>query len=414
MRPPASPPAPTSVPTRAPTRASAPAPASAPTPAHRPGRPLGALLTVLAALAMAFGAGLLQAAPAAAHDATTNAYAEVTGSATHPEATLDLEYDLLMKSAWLYADAYDAKDRAEQLRQLRLNADAVSSYVTGHFAIARDDTACTARTEGDADIRTRGKRAYAVLTVAYTCQGGTDVPVTISSALFPDAESFVHSTRTIVHYDIDGQRGSQILTVTDPSVTAAAADGQESHQVWEFFLLGTEHLLFGLDHILFLLSLLIGARGLRDIVLTATTFTVAHSITFLLAACGVVDVPAAVVEPVIAASIAVVAVAGFVLRDREDNARWRLPTVFVFGLVHGLGFAGSLGIDESWSWELLVSLLSFNVGVEAVQLGIIAVVFPLLLLLRRSPVHRWVLPALTAPIVVVSLYWLWDRVAVSA
>ncbi|MFD9004523.1 HupE/UreJ family protein [Streptomyces sp. NPDC059582] len=388
--------------------------APAPTPPFRPGRLRGALLTVLAALAAVFGAALSEAAPAAAHDATSNAYVEVTGSSARPVATLDLEYDLLMKSAWLYAEAYDAKGRAEQLRQLRLNADAVSEYTTRHFAVVRDDTACAARTEGDADVRTRGKRPYAVITLAYTCPAGAGGPVTVSSALFPGVENFVHDTKTIVHYDIDGQRGSQILTPADPSVTAVAATGQETHQVREFFLLGTEHLLFGLDHILFLLSLLIGARGLRDIVLTATTFTAAHSITFLLAACGVVEVPGAVVEPVIAASIAVVAVAGFLLRDREDNARWRLPTVFVFGLVHGLGFAGSLGIHESWSGELLLSLLSFNVGIEAVQLGIIAVVFPLLLVLRRSPVHRWVLPALTLPIVLVSLYWLWDRVAVSA
>ncbi|MGW1723431.1 HupE/UreJ family protein [Streptomyces sp. NPDC002306] len=389
-------------------------PCVTPTPPLRSGRPRGALLTVLAALAALFGVALAGAAPAAAHDATSDAYVEVTGSSARPVATLDLEYDLLMKSAWLYAEAYDAKGRAEQLRQLRLNADAVSAYTTRHFAVVRDDTACAARAEGDADVRTRGKRPYAVITLAYTCPAGTDGPVTVSSALFPDVENFVHSTRTIVHYDIDGQRGSQILTPADPSVTAVAATGQETHQVWEFFLLGTEHLLFGLDHILFLLSLLIGARGLRDIVLTATTFTAAHSITFLLAACGVVEVPGAVVEPVIAASIAVVAVAGFLLRDREDNARWRLPTVFVFGLVHGLGFAGSLGIHESWSGELLLSLLSFNVGIEAVQLGIIAVVFPLLVMVRRSPVHRWVLPALTLPIVLVSLYWLWDRVAVSA
>ncbi|MFL4902060.1 HupE/UreJ family protein [Streptomyces sp. MMS24-I2-30] len=389
-----------------------PAPTHAP--GTHPGRPCRALLTVLAALAALLGAGLAEAAPAAAHDATSTAYAEVTGTAARPVATLDLEYDLLMKSAWLYAEAYDAKGRTEQLRQLARNADAVSEYVTGRFAVTRDDTACTARTEGDADIRTRGERPYAVLILAYACPVGATGPVTLSSALFPDAESFVHSTRTIVHYDLDGARGSQVLTVSDPSVTAAVSGGQESHQIWEFFLLGTEHLLFGPDHVLFLLSLLIGARGLRDIALTATAFTAAHSITFLLAACGVVDVPAAVVEPVIAASIAVVAVAGFVRRDRTDNARWRLPTVFVCGLVHGLGFAGSLGIDESWSWELLLSLLSFNVGIEAVQLGIIAVVFPLLVLLRRSPVHRWVLPALTAPIVIVSLYWLWDRVAVSA
>ncbi|MFJ7497117.1 HupE/UreJ family protein [Streptomyces sp. NPDC097727] len=371
-----------------------------------------ALLTTVAALVTVLAAGLAHPAPAAAHDVTSTAYVEVEGTGARVEATLDLEYDLLMKSAWLYAEAYEAKDRVEQLRQLDTHAEAVTAYVTGRFAVTRDGTSCTPRRVGGADIRTRGTRPFAVLTLAYDCTGGADGTYTISSALFPDAESFVHSTETIVHYDIDGQRGSQVLSVAEPVLETGGH--HESHQIVEFFLLGTEHLLFGLDHILFLLSLLIGARGLRDIVLTATAFTAAHSVTFLLAATGVVNVRGSIVEPVIAASIAVVALTGVVLRDREGSGRWRLPTVFLFGLVHGLGFAGALGIDESWSWELLLSLLSFNVGIEAVQLGIIAAVFPLLALLRRTPAHRWALPAMTAPIVIVSLYWFWDRVAVAA
>lgn len=367
-----------------------------------------ALLTVVAALLTLLAAGLARPAPAAAHDATTTAYVEVTGTGTRVQAELDLEYDLLMKSAWLYEEAYGAKDPAEQLRQLKTNAKAVDAYVTGRFALAHDGTACAPRPTGDADIHTRGTRPFAVLTLLFDCPAGADGTYTISSALFPDAESFVHSTETIVHYDIDGQRGSQVLTAAEP--TLKTGGHHESRQIADFFLLGMEHLLFGLDHILFLLSLLIGARGLRDVLLAATAFTAAHSVTFLLAAMGVVSVPAAVVEPVIAASIAVMACAGILLRDREGTGRWRLPVVFLFGLVHGLGFAGALGIDESWSWELLLSLLSFNVGIEAVQLGIIAVVFPLLVLLRRAPAHRWVLPAMTAPIVIVSLYWFWDRV----
>ncbi|MER5910367.1 HupE/UreJ family protein [Streptomyces sp. NPDC001982] len=371
-----------------------------------------ALLTTVTALAALLAAGLARPAPAAAHDATSTAYVEVKGAGSHLEATLDLEYDLLMKSAWLYAEAYDAKGRAEQLRQLRTNAGAVTEYVTGRFAVTRDGHVCTPHPVGDADVRTRGTRPFAVLSLAYDCPGGADGTYTISSALFPDSESFVHSTETIVHYDVDGQRGSQVLTAAEP--TLETAGHHESHQIAEFFLLGTEHLLFGLDHILFLLSLLIGARCLRDIVRTATAFTAAHSVTFLLAATGVVHVPGAVVEPVIAASIAVVALAGIVLRDPEASGRWRLPVVFLFGLVHGLGFAGALGIDTSWSWELLLSLLSFNVGIEVVQLAVIAAVFPLLVLLRRMPAHRWVLPALTAPIVIVSLYWFVDRLAVVA
>ncbi|MFB8775998.1 hypothetical protein [Streptomyces broussonetiae] len=79
-------------------------------------RPPALLLALLAALA----AVLALPVPAAAHDATSTAYAEVRGTGRQLEATLDLEYDLLMKSAWLYAEAYEAKDRAEQLRQLVL------------------------------------------------------------------------------------------------------------------------------------------------------------------------------------------------------------------------------------------------------------------------------------------------------
>ncbi|MER5179062.1 HupE/UreJ family protein [Streptomyces sp. NPDC002896] len=370
---------------------------------------------VLAAAAILCGlltAGLVHPAPAAAHDANTTAYAEVTdtdtGTGTDAEVVLDLEYDLLMKSAWLYAEAYDAKGRSEQIRQLRINADAVTEYVTERLAIAYDDKPCTPSMAGDADVHTRGERSFAVLKLTYACPGGAGDTHEISSALFPDAETFVHSTETIVDYDLDGQRGSAVLTTAAP--TLKTAEHQESRQVGEFFLLGAEHLLFGLDHILFLLSLLMGARGLRDVVLTATAFTAAHSVTFLLAAMGVVDVPGEIVEPVIAASIVVVALANLRYRDRERTARWRLPVVFVFGLIHGLGFAGALGIDESWSWELLLSLLSFNAGIEAVQLGLIALLFPPLVLLRRSPAHRWALPAMTAPVVAVSLYWFCARI----
>ncbi|MFE6286274.1 HupE/UreJ family protein [Streptomyces sp. NPDC057877] len=365
---------------------------------------LAALLTALAAL-------LALPAPAAAHDATSTAYAEVRGTARHLEATLDLEYDLLMKSAWLYAEAYEAKGRTEQRRQLKANAEAVTGYVTERFAITRDDTDCAPRRVGDADVRDRGGRAFAVLTLAYDCPGPADGPYRVSSALFPDAETFVHSTRTIVHYDVDGHRGSQVLTAAEPTLTTDGAD--EPRQLGEFFVLGAEHLLFGPDHLLFLLSLLIGARGLRDVVGTATAFTAAHSVTFLLAATGLVTVPGAVVEPVIAASIAVVALAGLLLRDRRGSDRWRLTAAFGFGLVHGLGFAGALGINESRSWELLLSLLSFNVGIEVMQLVLIAGAFPLLRLLRRTPAQRWALPALTVPIVLVSLYWCWDRTAVA-
>ncbi|MFG1705288.1 HupE/UreJ family protein [Nonomuraea sp. M3C6] len=348
------------------------------------------------------------AAPAAAHDATTKAHAEVTGTGTNVRVVLDLEYDLLMKSAWLYAEAYEAKERAEQLRQLKINHDAVTEYVTRRFEVAYDDKPCAPTTVGDADVRLRGKATFAVLTLAYACAGEAGGTHAISSALFPDAESFVHNTETLVRYELDGTKGSAVLDAKSP--TLRIGERHASQQVWEFFLLGAEHLLFGIDHIFFLLALLIGARRLRDVVVTASAFTAAHSITFLLAAMGIVDVPGAIVEPVIAASIIVVAVANLLGREEDKLGKWRLPIVFAFGLVHGLGFAGALDIDESGSWELLLSLLSFNVGIEVTQLVLIAVLFPLLVLLRRTSAARWAVAAMSASIVVVSLYWFFDRI----
>jgi len=169
-------------------------------------------------------------------------------------------------------------------------------------------------------------------------------------------------------------------------------------------------------------------------VLAATSFTLAHSVTFMLAALGVVSAPGLVVEPVIALSIAVVAAwhvwglrrrgawrgsaddgvleparAGRLQLDRAD---WfRLGTVFAFGLVHGLGFAGALGIDEPFSWTLLWSLLVFNIGIEAVQLGIIAVAFPLLTLLRRRAPRAalWTGVVVASGVALVGLFWFVQR-----
>ena len=86
--------------------------------------------------------------------------------------------------------------------------------------------------------------------------------------------------------------------------------------------------------------------------------------------------------------------------------------MFCFGLVHGLGFAGALGIDAAWSWTLLWSLLVFNVGIEVVQLSMIAVAFPLLVLLRRrSPVAAlWVTGVVSAGVAVMGLVWFAQRV----
>jgi hydrogenase/urease accessory protein HupE len=358
---------------------------------------------------------LVSPGPAAAHDSTTTAYVEVTGTGVDVEAVLELEYDLLMKSSWLYAEAYEASDRAEQLRQLESNADAVAGYVVERFQVSYDDRLCEGHPSGPADVTDRGGRAFAVLTVTYECTGDPGSAHALFSALFPDGEGFVHGTRTIVHYDLDGVRGSAALDPSQPQhdvgATFTPREESRARQLGEFFVLGGEHLLAGPDHLLFVLALLIGSRRLRDVVTAASAFTAAHSVTFLLAAVGLVDVPPAVVEPLIALSIAAVAVLHLVGRRDPGGrgTRLRLPVVFAFGLLHGLGFAGALGIDERWSWELLWSLLAFNVGIEATQLALIAVAFPLLLLLRRARLGGRAVVATAVVTAVVGLFWFVER-----
>ncbi|WP_329034243.1 HupE/UreJ family protein [Streptomyces sp. NBC_00178] len=376
------------------------------------------------------------AQPASAHGFTSTAYADVTsGDGGHIRTELALEYDLLVVSA---ADsekddplfragtaAFESGDTAGQAAALDGHAKSVTAYVGRHFSLTSDGKDCAPRRSGGFSMGQREGVPYAGLVVDWACAGGGRAHE-VRSGLFPDAEGFVKGTKTIVTYTIDGHSGSAALDAAHPSFSTAQTWYE---RFWEFFRLGAEHLLSGIDHILFLLALIAGSRRLREIVLAATSFTLAHSVTFMLAALGLVEVPARAVEPVIALSIAVVA--GWYLwriwrqgdhaTDLEpagdghfslDRAGWtRLGVVFCFGLVHGLGFAGALGIDEAWSWTLLWSLLVFNIGIEVVQLTIIAAVFPLLVLLRgRAPTAGLrVTGAVSAGVAVMGMVWCVQR-----
>lgn len=411
---------------------------------HRPRLSVTAI--TLAALAVAASVALV-ATPAAAHGFSSIAYVDVAASdgASNDGAasdnalrtTLDLEYDLLVVSAaenggddGLFQQGIDLFETGDEELALNAHTDTVVEYATTRFTVTADGERCTAELVGDITVHIRDDVPYATIVLDQNCPAraaGSTPTYELTSTLFPDSEGYVTDTKTIVSYDIDGHAGSAAIDAQNPSFS--------TEQAWtdrfaEFFLLGAEHLLGGLDHILFLLALIVGSRRLRDVVLAATTFTVAHSVTFLLAALGLVNVPAAVVEPLIALSIAVVAAwylwgtwrhrpysavfettrtAG---RFGLDRADWtRLAVVFAFGLMHGLGFAGALGIHEAWSWTLLWSLLVFNVGIEAVQLALIALIFPVLTLLRRRAprVGLWVGVVIAAVVTAMGLFWFVER-----
>ncbi|MEW9527457.1 HupE/UreJ family protein [Microbispora sp. NPDC049125] len=391
---------------------------------------------VCAVVAAVVVAVLLSALPALAHGFTSVVYADLTSpGAGHVRSALGLEYDLLVVSAAdaekddaLFREgtaAFEAGDAAKQAAALEAHSDTVLAYVTERFGVTAGQ-ACTPVRDGDFTMEQREGVPYAVLVLDYRCPASADAHE-VHSGLFPDSEGYVRGTKTVVTYDLDLTSGSAALDAKHPSFSTQQSWAE---RFWEFFRLGAEHLLGGLDHILFLLALIAGSRRLREIVLAATTFTLAHSVTFILAALGLVQVPASFVEPVIALSIAVVA--GWHLwriwrrrshaTDLEiaghghlglDPAGWtRLAVVFCFGLVHGLGFAAALGIDQALSWTLLWSLLVFNVGIEVVQLSIIMLVFPVLAMLRRRrPVTGlWTTGTIAAGVSVMGLVWFVQRV----
>jgi hydrogenase/urease accessory protein HupE len=203
-----------------------------------------------------------------------------------------------------------------------------------------------------------------------------------------------------------GERVSE--HVFDPGTTEVVI-GEASASVGatfrRFFVLGVEHIATGYDHVLFLLALLLVGGGLRSLVAIVTAFTVAHSLTLSLAVLDVVQLPSRLVESVIALSIAWVALENIFID--QSRGRWRIT--FAFGLVHGFGFASILRDLHLPAQGLAVSLLAFNLGVEAGQLVVVLVAYPLAAAIQRSPQRRRLIGVASAGILVLALWWFVER-----
>lgn len=179
---------------------------------------------------------------------------------------------------------------------------------------------------------------------------------------------------------------------------------------WRYLVLGFTHILpNGLDHMLFVLGIYLLSGRARSVLLQVSAFTIAHSITLGLSMYGLISVSPRLVEPMIALSIAYVAIENVFLSELKA---WRVVLVFAFGLLHGMGFAGALqelGLPRS---EFLTALLTFNLGVEAGQLAVIGTAF--LLVGWHYSQRTWyrsriVVPASMA-IAVTAVYWTVGRI----
>lgn len=224
----------------------------------------------------------------------------------------------------------------------------------------------------------------------------------------------------------DAAFGSSVLRVPKPDgdiyaawleageeSAAIAVEGPPERSFWEkvidYFGVGYTHILpKGLDHILFVVGLFLLSPKFGPLIRQITAFTIAHSVTLALGILGIVSISPAIVEPLIAASIAYVCLENL-MTDRLHV--WRTALVFGFGLLHGLGFAGVLSEIGLGQADFVTGLIAFNLGVEGGQISVVLICFAAVFLFMDKP---WYRQRVTIPasifIAMIAVWWTFERI----
>jgi hypothetical protein len=196
---------------------------------------------------------------------------------------------------------------------------------------------------------------------------------------------------------------------TSPDIPLSGANISSWAALWSYIPVGFDHILpKGLDHILFVLGLYFLSTRLKPLIWQVSAFTLAHTVTLALGALGWVKISPQIVEPLIAASIAVVALENI---WSSQLTRWRPAIIFGFGLLHGLGFASVLQDFGLPQGQFIPALIGFNIGVELGQLTVIAIAFLCVGLWFRD--RSWYRRAISIPasvvIALIGIYWVIER-----
>jgi hypothetical protein len=292
----------------------------------------------------------------------------------------------------------------------------IAAYALARLQLSSDGKPCTANaTEHLIDDHTDG--AYTVLRFAVQCAGPVRT-LQAHYALFHDIDP---QHKGLLRLQYLGASSTGIFSPEKATQQFALQKPSALTQFLDYGVEGVWHIWKGYDHILFLLALLLPAVALRKqrhweavdafkpafyaVLKVVTAFTVAHSITLTLATLGVIGLPSRLVESTIAASVVIAALNNVFPLFRD---RWVMA--FVFGLIHGFGFASvliDLGLPKD---ALALALVGFNLGVEVGQLAIVSLFLPVAFLLRRTGFYRYaVLLGGSIVIAIVSLVWFAER-----
>jgi hypothetical protein len=377
-------------------------PPGAPGATHRPHGAAGpqrsrVALVALATLGMLAMLGAV-AAPAAAHPLDIG-YLRIDAEASDVAVVLDVHVNAAARLAGLDPAAIDAAAVARHAAEL---ADATlrASPIVTASGPCRWTTAAATLVDRTASITAHAACPAAVRALRWT------LPFLAQARISP-------TFQVLVKARIAGDDHVAIADKLRPTLALAA---KESLGFATFVWTGVEHigaapsqwhgasgwhLPDGIDHILFLLALMLAGGSLVRILGIVSGFTLGHSITLALSALHVVRPPAAVIEPLIALSIAFVAAEAFL--GRFERQRWKVAAGF--GLIHGFGFASALNQLQLSTRDLASALFGYNLGVELGQVTIVLALAPLLLALQRHPRLHPVVRGLAAAIFVAGLYW---------
>lgn len=245
-------------------------------------------------------------------------------------------------------------------------------YVQNKLKVFSDGKACSF---SPGALYYAESQKYVQLEAQYKCEKGKKILV--QSSLFMEEDP---GFRLVGRMEIKGREEEWVFQKGKPDWEVFASGGTSLlRQLAQFVHLGIEHIFLGYDHIMFLFGLLLLGGSFRNLLKIVTSFTIAHSMTLILATLKIITLPVRFTESAIALSIMYIAVENFFIEDTDK--RWRIT--FFFGLVHGFGFSSVLremGLPER---GLILSLLSFNAGVEIGQACIVSVLFPVVLYVSR-------------------------------
>ncbi|WP_428394907.1 HupE/UreJ family protein [Lichenicoccus sp.] len=369
-------------------------------------------------LAFAALALLLATAPRAHAHSASSSYLHVD---VHGQA-LDVQWSIALRDLD-YAIGLDANgDGAITWGELRRKRDAVVAYAMARLSLYAGKTLCA---PGPVTLLTDqlGDGGYAVLRFVAKCDH-VPTSITVQYGLMFDLDP-MH--RGLLNVNVDGVPHAAALSPDQPTARFDVSPGY-GETVVSFFLTGVHHLLTGIDHMLFVTMLLVPAMFKRrsrshgpDAVLVPvarfrgmfiesvkvlSAFTLAHATTLTLSVLHIISIPERVSEAGIALTILITALDN--IFHVIPGKRW--PLAFAFGLVHGLGFATALGPLALPPLALGIALISFNLGLEAAQVSIAAVVLPIGFALRHTALYpQRVMPGISAAVALVALAWFTDR-----